>query len=65
MKRISFSEYDASHLYDLALQNFQEDCVLCNQLKERLTTIIGKDEVRRIKTQQNKHPYLKKVISKK
>lgn len=61
-RRISFSVYDAAHLYELALENF---CVskkegvgpVCFGLKKRLEELIGKTEVVRIRRQIKKHPY--------
>ena len=56
-KRISLSEYDAAHLYDLALPTFQEGCADCKNLKNRLEDFIGKDVAESIKKQQEEHPY--------
>ncbi|PIX57186.1 MAG: hypothetical protein CO060_03125 [Candidatus Yonathbacteria bacterium CG_4_9_14_0_2_um_filter_43_16] len=64
--RISFSEYDATHLYELALEHFcvsdkEGVCHVCLSLKQRLEKIIGKSEVSRIKRQVKQHPYNIKV----
>jgi hypothetical protein len=60
-KRISFSESDASHLYELSLQNFQTDkdspCFLCVIIKKRLEKFLGDKEVGRIKRIIKKNPY--------
>jgi len=63
MKRISFSKSDASHLYELALQNFQIDkncpCFSCLIIKKRLEKFLGEKEVRSIKRIVKKNPYIK------
>lgn len=64
--RISFSEYDATHLYELALEHFcisekEGVCYVCLNLKVRLEKMIGKKEVVRIQRQVKQHPYNKKV----
>ena len=56
MKRISFNAYDAGHLYELSLQNFQDGCFECEKIKKRLEDFLGK-EAKRIKKQVKKHPY--------
>jgi len=60
--RISFSEYDAAHLYELALENFcvskrEGVCVECLVLKKRLEKFIGKKEIKHIQRQIKKHGY--------
>lgn len=64
--RISFSEYDVAHLYELALENFcvsEEEgvCYVCLRLKTRLEKMIGKKEVARIHRQVKQYPYNKKI----
>ena len=59
---ISFTAYDAAHLYDLALAHFcisreEGECVVCIRLKERLESFIGQDEAQQIQEQARKHPY--------
>lgn len=61
-KRISFSIFDAMHLYDLAHEQFQVSkkegvCAICVLLKERLGKIIGEKEVRDIGRRAKKYPY--------
>lgn len=61
-RRISFSQYDAVHLYDLALEHFcvsKEEgvCNLCLTLKARLEKFIGAKEVKYIRQQVKKYPY--------
>jgi len=58
-KRISFSKYDAEHLYELALEHFVKGCWRCDTIKKRLEVLIEKKEVRRIKYIIKKHPYNK------
>lgn len=63
--RISFTEYDATHLYELALEHFcvsEEEgvCYVCLSLKVRIEKMIGKKEVARIQRQVKQHPYNKK-----
>ena len=60
-KRISFSRFDASHLYSLAAEHFCVDkkegvCVACLELKSRLEQFIGSKEVRAIQRQLKKYP---------
>ena len=54
--RISFSEYDAVHIYELCLQNFQGEHD-CQRIKKRLEKFIGKKEVAWVKRQVKKNPY--------
>ena len=66
VSRISFTEYDATHLYELALEHFcvsekEGVCYVCLRLKNRLEKMIGKKEVARIQRQVKQHPYNKKV----
>ena len=56
-KRISFNDYSIGHLYELALQNFQKDCVECESIKKRIEKFLGKKEVKRIKRLIKKNPY--------
>lgn len=63
-KRISFSNQDAKHLYELALEHFcisKKDgkCVECFHLKKRLERYVGKNEIVSIKKQVRKHSYCK------
>jgi len=60
-RRISFGEFDAAHLYSLALENFcvskkEGACLACVHIKSRLENVIDPKEVRRIKWQLKKHP---------
>jgi hypothetical protein len=61
MKRITFSKFDAEHLYELSLQNFQVDkdcpCCSCKIIKQRLEKFIGEKSVRWIKRAIKKNPY--------
>ena len=64
--RISFSEYDAIHLYELALEHFcvSEEGGVCHvflSIKTRLEKMIGKKEVARVKCNVKLHPYNSKV----
>ena len=60
-RRISFSIDDASHIYELALENFQVDkdcpCFGCLAIKERLEKFIGEKEVKEIKRIIKRNPY--------
>jgi hypothetical protein len=63
-RRISFSEYDANHLYELALQHFcvlkkEGVCAVCFVLKKRIEKFIGEKEVGRIRQQIKRHGYCK------
>jgi hypothetical protein len=60
-RRISFGEFDAAHLYSLALENFcvsgkEGVCAACVQLKQRLEKMIGPKEIQSIQRQAKKHP---------
>ena len=46
MKRISFNDYDAFHIYELMLEHFCGSCVECERLKNRLEKFIGKKAVK-------------------
>lgn len=34
--KISFSEYEMEHLYDMAKDNMEDGCVECQKLKKRI-----------------------------
>ena len=60
-RRISFGEFDAAHLYSLALENFcvsRKDgiCPACREIKQRLENMVGPKGVRSIRQQLKKHP---------
>ena len=57
IKRISFSERSAEHIYELCLQNFQKECYNCKAIKKRLEIFIGNKSVKSIKRQVKKFPY--------
>ena len=66
--RISFSQYDAEHLYDLALEHFcvyekEGKCVLCLRLKKRLELFIGKKEATHIQKQVRKYSHCKNLLN--
>lgn len=60
-QRISFSDYDASHMYEWlcmywwGMRRFG-GCYSCQQLAKRLEAFIGPSEVRRIKRVVKKNP---------
>jgi hypothetical protein len=71
-KRISLTQRQAQHLYELALEHFcmnrpikfgkmkvAPDCCECSNLKKRLEKFIGEEEVRWTKRMLKKHPYCK------
>lgn len=58
-KRISFTEQDIKHLYELSLEHFQKGCFMCDKLKKRLEDFIGKKDVLRIKNSIHKNGYCK------
>ena len=57
MKRISFNQYDAEHLYDLCLSNFILGCYQCELIKKRLEKFIGEEAVKFHKKMVKEHPY--------
>lgn len=56
-QRITFSRYDMEHLYDLAFENFQDECVECQRLKRRVEKFLGQRIVKTIKRNNKKFPY--------
>ena len=59
-KRISFGQFDAAHLYSLAIENFcvsekEGVCFACINLKSRLEKVIGEKEAKAIRRQVKKH----------
>jgi len=56
-KYIKLNEYQASHIYELAYENFQTGCYGCNRLQQRLEKFIGDKEVKAIKRTIKKCPY--------
>lgn len=67
-KRISFDVYDASELYELCLEHFQDGCFSCEEKKKRLEKFIGPEEVKIVKRIIRKTGYcnrLKKMNNKK
>ena len=48
-KRISFNEYNMEHLYSMAIDNFEDNCVECQQLKKRIEKFLGEETVNEIK----------------
>ena len=61
-KRISLSLYDAEHAYELALENYQEGCCMCDKIKGRLEKFIGPKRVRYIKNVVRMNPYNEKTL---
>lgn len=57
--RISFTEQDSQHLYELSLEHFQKGCFVCHKIKKRLEDFIGKKDVQRIKNGTRKNGYCK------
>ncbi|OGF69814.1 hypothetical protein A3C73_03505 [Candidatus Giovannonibacteria bacterium RIFCSPHIGHO2_02_FULL_44_11] len=61
MKRISFSEQDALHIYELSLEHFctgkNECCIICKTIKRRLEKFAGKKWVRHIRRMVKKNSY--------
>ncbi len=55
--RISLSIYDADHIYELALENFQEGCLVCDKIKKRFENFLGNKRVSRIKKTVKDNPY--------
>lgn len=58
-KRISFTEQDSEHLYELSLEHFQEGCFVCDKIKKRLEDFIGKKRVQQTKNNVRKNGYCK------
>jgi hypothetical protein len=47
-KRISFSKYDIEHLYNMAYENFEKDCIECQSMKKRIEKFLGKRIIKEI-----------------
>lgn len=67
--RISFSNQDAAHLYELALEHFcvskkEGKCIICLRLKNRLETYLGNNKVVYIRKQISKYSYCKNLKNK-
>ena len=64
-RRISFSEQDAIHLYELALEHFQAEpnsgCHTCIVLKDRLEAFIGSNNTAQVKKTIKKSGYCNKL----
>lgn len=62
-RRISFTDYDIAHLYELSVENFQvfENgcCPQCKLIKDRIEKFLGEKEVNKIKKVVKKYPYEK------
>ena len=57
--RISFTQQDLGHLFELSLEHFQEGCFWCDKLKKRMEDFIGEKDVKRIKKSVHKNGYCK------
>jgi len=64
-KRISFDEYGAGHLYELALEHFCDEpgggCGECTKIKGRLEKFLGEKEVKAITRTIKKNGYCNKL----
>ena len=61
-KRITLNEFEASHLYELALEHFcvnNEWCFGCEKIKKRLEKFIGDKDVKEITKIIKKNGYCK------
>ena len=56
--RITFTAYDAAHLYELCSQHFTQACYSCDSIKKWLENIIGEKEVHAVKRILKKSPYI-------
>jgi hypothetical protein len=55
VKGISLSHYEMEHLYSMAIDNFEEDCCLCQCLKKKIEKFLGKETMKEImKSKRNK-----------
>lgn len=61
MKRISFNEWDAYHLYELAAEHFQEKCFGCDTIKKRLEKFLGPKQIKEIRKVLKKNGYCSKL----
>lgn len=57
--RISFTDLDSKHLYELSLEHFQEGCFMCDKIKKHLEDFIGKKGVQQTKNNIRKNGYCK------
>lgn len=56
-RRISFTDYDIAHLYELACGNFQAGCHMCEHNKRRMERFLGKKMVKKIRENLEINPY--------
>lgn len=64
LRKIILDEYDAYHLYEIALEHFQINpregiCWLCLRIKKRIEKFLGEKSVKSIKYAVKKNPYCK------
>lgn len=75
IKRISFNEYEAEHIYELALEHFccydfynewgiVPDCCSCSNIKKKLEKCLGEKVVKCVKRAINKAPYCRGIKKK-
>lgn len=56
-RRLSFTDYDVAHLYELACENFQAGCHMCAHNKNRMERFLGKKVVKKIREDLELNPY--------
>ena len=66
MKRISFDQHTATHLYEMALEHFciAEGCYTCDKTRARLETFIGEKRVKEVKKVIRDNGYCNKLRGK-
>ena len=48
-------KYNMEHLYSMAIDNFEDNCVECQQLKKRIEKFLGEETMKEImKSKRNK-----------
>lgn len=60
--KTKLNKYEIEHLYELALENFQESCYECEKLKKKLEKHMTPDTIEYIKLAVKEHPYRERHI---
>ena len=60
--KIKLNKYEIEHLYELALEHFQESCYECQKLKKKLEKNMSLDTIEYIKLAVKEHPYCERHI---
>lgn len=59
---MEIKKHEIEHLYELALENFQEGCYECEIIKKKLEKNMSLDTIENIKLAVKEHPYNERHI---